>query len=200
MEGTMQIIFRFLAMLLNVYSFLIIIRIILTWFSHAHHGKPVQLLARVTDPYLNWWRQTFNLRVGVLDISPIVAMAALSVLRTICSSIASYGSITPGVILAVCLTAVWSAASFILGFCFFVLVLRFIAYISNSNMYSMFWRVIDTISRPLLYRINRIIFGNRLVKFSSGILVSIAILAAIWIGGRFVVQLLTGLLLRMGVN
>ena len=190
-----KIIFSVLSTLLNIYSFLIIIRIILTWFSHANHGRPIQLLSVITDPYLNWWRKKFNLQVGVLDISPIVAMAALSVLQTICSSIARYGSISPVVILVICLSAIWSAASFILIFCFAVLVLRFFAFITNSNMYSMFWRVIDTISRPLLYRINRIIFGNRMVKFSTGILVSIAAIAAVWIAGKLIITFL-GIILR----
>jgi YggT family protein len=188
-----------LAILLGLYSLLIIIRIILTWFSNAQFGKPVEILARITDPYLDWWRQKLNLRAGILDLSPIAAIAALSVLQTICSTFASQGRITIGIILAVCLSALWSAASFILGFCFIVLVLRLIAYFANSNMYSGFWRVIDSFSQPMLYRINRIIFGKRMVRFLTGIFTAIAALAVLWIIGRFMVRLFTGLLLGLPV-
>ncbi|MCL2761614.1 MAG: YggT family protein [Treponema sp.] len=193
----MVAVFRLLSMLLWIYSLFIIIRIILTWFSHMQRGRFVEFISRITDPYLNWWRQKFNLRVGVLDISPIVAMAALSVLQTICSTIAIQGRISLGIILAVCLSAIWSAASFVLGFCLLVLVLRFVAYIGNSNMYAPFWSIVDTISRPLLYRINRIIFGNRQVRFVTGIIASAAVLIVVWIGGRFLIQLLAAFLLGL---
>ena len=84
-----------------------------------------------------------------------------------------------------------------MGFCVIVLVLRFIGYMCSSNMYSTFWRIIDSISQPLQYRINRIIFGRRLVRFTTGLVVSIVALAAVWAIGRFIVGLLTVLLLRL---
>jgi len=192
----MRVIMGLLAMLISLYSLLIIIRIMLTWFSNAQYGRPVQVLAAITDPYLDWWRRNFSLRAGVLDLSPIAALAFLSIAQTVCSAISAQGRVSLGVILAVCLSAVWSAVSFIVGFSFIVLVLRFIGYISNSNMYSTFWRIIDSVSRPIMYRINRIVFGKRLVNFITGILVSITALAIIWIMGRVAVGLLRGLLLR----
>jgi len=196
MEGTMRVIMGLLATLISLYSLLIIIRIMLTWFSNAQYGRPVQILAAITDPYLDWWRRNFNLKAGVLDLSPIAALAFLSIVQTVCSSISRQGRVSLGIILAVCLSAVWSAFSFIIGFSFIVLVLRFIAYMSNSNMYSTFWQIVDSISRPIMYRINRIIFGRRLVNFTTGIIVSIAALVLIWILGRVAVGLLTGLVLR----
>jgi YggT family protein len=199
MEGLIRLVMGLLAMLTGIYSLLIIIRIILTWFSNAHYGRPVQILSAITDPYLDWWRQKLNLRAGALDLSPIVAMAALSIAQTIFSTMASQGRISLGIILAVCLSALWSAASFILGFCLIVLVLRFIAYMCNSNMYSTFWRIIDSISQPLLYRINRMIFGKRLVRFTTGLITSIVALAAVWAVGGLIVRLLAGLLLRLAV-
>ena len=199
MEGIIHSVMRLLTTLVGVYSLLIIIRIMLTWFSNAPYGKPVQILAAITDPYLNWWRQRLNLHAGALDLSPIVAMAALSIVQTICSTIADQGRISLGIILAVCLFALWSAAAFILGFCVIILALRFIGYMCNSNMYSTFWRIIDSISQPLQYRINRIIFGRRLVRFTTGLIVSIVALVVAWVGGGLIVGLLTGLLLRLPV-
>jgi YggT family protein len=183
-----------LAMLIGLYSLLIIIRMILSWFGNISYGKPIQILNSITDPYLNWWRERINLRAGNMDLSPIVAIVALSVLQTICSTIATQGRISLGVILAVCLFGLWSAVSFILGFCLIVLILRLIALICKSNMLSPFWQIIDSISRPLLYRINRIIFGNRMVSFTTGILASIAVLVGLWIAGRILVTFLSGLL------
>jgi YggT family protein len=169
---------------------------ILSWFGNISYGKPVQILNRITDPYLNWWRQKINLRAGNIDLSPIVAIVALSILQTICSFVATQGRISLGVVLAVCLFGLWSAVSFVLGFCLIVLFLRLIAYMINANMFSIFWKTIDSISRPLLYHINRVIFGKRIVSFITGILTSIVILALLWIAGRFSVTALSTWLMR----
>jgi YggT family protein len=188
-----------LAMLIGIYSLIIIIRIILSWFGSVNYGKPMQILSRITDPYLNWWRQKVKLKAGNFDLSIIVAIVAISVAQTICSTIANQGTISLGGILAVCLFGLWSAVSFILGFCFLVLILRLIAYMINANMFSIFWSTIDSISRPLLYHVNRIIFGKRVVSFIASILISIIILAGLWIAGRFAVIFLTDWLMRLFV-
>ena len=142
----------------SLYMILIFIRIMLTWFSGVGYGKPVELLSNITDPYLNWFRRFPILRTAALDLSPIAALAILSVVNNIFMTLARHGSITMGFILGLLLSIVWSAASFILGFFLIILVLRFIAYLTNRNVYGFFWRIIDTLSRPILFRINRIIF------------------------------------------
>jgi len=197
MEGTMQIIFGILAHLLGFYSLLIIIRIILTWFSGGQFGRPAEILARITDPYLDWWRRRINLRAGNLDLSPIVAIAALYGVQTVCSAIAQTGRITIGLVLGVCLSMLWSVVSSLLVFCLVVLVLRLIAYLINANIFGRFWRVIDSISQPIQYRLGRIIFGNRLVRFTTSIIISILVLTALWIVGSIIVQIVSGILFRL---
>jgi YggT family protein len=184
-----------LAGFFGIYSLLIVIRIMLTWFSHVSSGRLTGILARITDPYLDWWRHRLGLRVGFIDLSPLAGIIALSVAQTICSKIYTEGRISLGIILAVCLSALWSAVSFLLGFCVIILVLRIIAYIGNMDIYgSPFWRVVNAISQPLLYRVNRIIFGKKIVGYRLGIISALAVFAALWIGGRFAVNLLAGFL------
>jgi YggT family protein len=151
-------------------------------------------LSHITDPYLNWWRQRLNLRIGVLDFSVVVAIAALSIFQTFCSRIAVFGRISIGAVLSICLSSLWSAVSFILGFFLLVLILRLSALFAHSNIYSPFWNIINTISQPILYRINRIIFGKRIVRLATGIIVSILVLAVLMAGGHIAVGFLSGLL------
>ena len=186
-----------LASFLGLYSLILLIRILLTWFDSTRFSRPAIILSRFTDPYLNWWRRNLNLRVGILDLSPLAGIIALSVAKTICATIARQGRISLWVIAAVCLSAIWSAASFILGLCLIILILRFIAYLSNRDIYGLFWQTIDSISRPLLYRINRIIFGKRIVNYMTSIVVSIAVLGVLWLFGGFGIRLLIGFLLQL---
>ena len=58
--------------LLSFYSFLIFIRIILSWGRLSYSNRPARLLFNVTEPLLGPLRRVVPL-VGMFDISPIVA-------------------------------------------------------------------------------------------------------------------------------
>jgi len=183
----MRFVFSFLAAAVGIYSLLIFIRIIISWFSGNVTGKPVDLLSRITDPYLDWWRRTFNLRLGFLDLSAVAAIAFLSLVQSLLYSFSVIEKITVGHILAVVLMSVWPVVSFLLGFCIILILLRIFAYLSNRDIYSPFWRFIDALTQPLLYRTNRIIFGNRIPGYLKGIFASFLMLAAIWILGKLII-------------
>jgi YggT family protein len=188
-----------LASLAGFYSLLIVVRVLLSWFTALRSEKPVAMIARITDPYLDFWRRTLGLRVGVLDISPLAALASLSLIQTVCAEIAGRGRVSLGVLLAIGLSAVWSAVSVILVFSLVVLVLYGVAFLSNRNIYHPFWRIIDAVSQPLLRRTRRMLFGRRQPGEITGILASIAALALLWTGGKFAVGFLAGLLYRLPV-
>jgi YggT family protein len=193
----MSLIFSLLAAAAGIYSLLILVRIVISWFGGTVTGKPIDLLTRVTDPYLDWWRRALNLRLGFLDLSPLAAVASLSVVQSIFHSISIFNRISLGNIIAILLLSIWSVVSFILGFCMIIIVLRLIAFITNRDIYASFWRVIDSISQPLLYRTNRILFRKRIPNFLKGMITSILALGAIMLGGGFLLPRLAGLLSRL---
>jgi YggT family protein len=176
----------------SFYMILIFVRIILAWFPGAQYGRIPGLLSSVTDPYLNWFRRFSFLRVANLDLSPVAAIAALSVANTIFLTLARIGRITLGILLSALCSVIWSALSFILNFFIIILALRLAAYLTNRDVYHGFWRVIDQFSAPVLYRINRVIFGRRLVRYMTGIVVSLGALLILRIG--------LGFLARLGLN
>ena len=186
LEEIMQMIFGLLAAAVGIYSVLILIRIIISWFGSFASSKPVDLLCSITDPYLNWWQNKFSIRIGFLDFSAVLAIVSLSLIQNILYSLASYNRITIGYLLAILLMSLWSVFSFILGFCIIIIILRLIAYLTNRNIYSPFWQAIDAVSQPLLYRMNRIFYGKRIGSYLNGIIFSLALLTVVWIGGGYV--------------
>jgi YggT family protein len=187
-----------LASITSIYMVLISVRIIFTWFSGAHYGKPLEVLSRITDPYLYWVRRFSFLKVGFLDLSPIVAISVLSLVNQIFLTLARYGQIRVGVILAMIVSALWSAASFLLGFVTIVLALRLVAYFLRQDVYyNHFWRIVDTISQPVLYRVKRILFGPRVVNYRNGLIVSIVALAGLLVGLHFGIGFVISLLARL---
>jgi YggT family protein len=195
----MQKLMGILGSLTGLYGLLIFVRVMLTWFSGAHFGRPAAILSRITDPYLAFWSRFPVLRTGFIDLSPIAAMAALSLAQNVFTSIARYGFISLGLILTIAVSSLWSAAFFILGFFAVILGLRLIAYLSNQNIYSPFWRIIDSISQPVLYRITHFFFRNRIINYRSGLILSIVILLALMAAGGFAINKITLFLIRLPV-
>jgi YggT family protein len=188
MAGIMNI----LGGITSFYMILIFVRVMLSWFAGAHYGRAAGLLISATDPYLNWFRRFGFLRVANMDLSPIAAIAVLSVANNIFLTLARFGRITVGIVLSMLCSVLWSAASFILSFFIIVLALRLAAYLTNRDVYHGFWRVIDQVSAPILYRLNRMVFGKRLVRYMTGIITSLGVLLILRIG--------LGFLFRLGLN
>jgi len=64
----------------QVLSITLFIRIALSWFSHDPYHPIISLIYRITDPILTPFRQLIP-PIGGLDISPIFAFMALSLIE-----------------------------------------------------------------------------------------------------------------------
>jgi len=186
----MNAIFGFIAGAIGVYSILIFARILLSWFGSMVSGKPIEILSKITDPYLDWWRKNLKLTIGFLDFSAIAAIVFLSLMQSMFYNLASSEILSVGTMLAVILGAVWSIASFIIGFFMIIIVLRAFAFFTNRNIYSPFWKIVDNIFQPFMYKMNRLIFGNKIGNFLKGMIISFFLLLLLMVGGRFIINLL----------
>lgn len=66
-----------LANFLQIYFFLILVRVLLTWFPTADWAeKAMSFLSPITDPYLNLFRSVIP-PMGGIDFSPILAIFVL---------------------------------------------------------------------------------------------------------------------------
>lgn len=194
---TVPIVLRFLAAAASLYMLLLMARIILTWFPSALESRPLYLLASATDPYLNLFRGISWLNSGGLDFSPVAALAALSVLTQILSTAAAYGRISLGIILALILSAVWSIFAFFFGFLGLAMAARLVAYLARWNSLHPVWRVVDALINPVMFRLNRAIYRDRIVNFRQGLLTGIIVLFGLRILGSILAGLLSGLLSRL---
>ncbi|GHV84202.1 membrane protein [Spirochaetia bacterium] len=188
-----------LSTVLGFYSLAIFVRILLSWFSGSSFGKPYNILCSITDPYLNWFSRFPVLRAGRVDLSPVVALAVLSIVNSAVSTIAQHGIITIGLLLYLCLSVLWSAVSFILGFFIIILALRFIAYLLRVNVYTYFWQIVEQISKPIMFRIERIMFRNRIIRFSTCLIISIFTLLILTIALGGAVRFVGNLLLKLPI-
>lgn len=66
----------------QVYSWLIIVRVVLSWVRHNPYHPLVRFIYDVTEPYLRIFRR-FIPPVGMIDLSPIVAFLVLEVFQVL---------------------------------------------------------------------------------------------------------------------
>ena len=79
----MSFVFTMLANLIQLYIFVLLARILMTWIPNLDPSNPiVQLLLQVTEPVLDPARRLIP-SIGMIDISPIVVFFALQILAGI---------------------------------------------------------------------------------------------------------------------
>lgn len=69
--------------ILNIYSFIIIARALMTWLPNVDRNNPiVKFLFQVTEPVLQPIRQALPQNSG-MDFSPLVVLVVISVLTSV---------------------------------------------------------------------------------------------------------------------
>lgn len=78
----MDFLLNFISILFNILDIVILIRILFSWFRPDPENWLVQFIISVSEPILAPFRLPI-FRIGMLDLSPIVAILALSLLEEI---------------------------------------------------------------------------------------------------------------------
>ncbi|MBF2047588.1 YggT family protein [Leptolyngbya sp. 7M] len=79
MSSSIALIAIALGQFLQIYSVLLIVRILLSWFPNIDlYNPPLSFLSQITDPYLNLFRSIIP-PLGGIDFSPILAIFVLNI-------------------------------------------------------------------------------------------------------------------------
>ncbi|MGB3760787.1 MAG: YggT family protein [Rivularia sp. (in: cyanobacteria)] len=84
----MELLIKTLLTFVQFYSYLLIGRVLLTWFPQIEwSSQPFAALSQITDPYLNLFRNIIP-PLGGIDLSPILAFLALNVVSGLLAGVA----------------------------------------------------------------------------------------------------------------
>ena len=187
----------FFARLLNVYSILTWITIILSWiFPNPSRQNWIYWIGRIVDPYLKAFQNKTSV-IGRLDFSPILAVGTLYVVESILQYYGYYGTITLSMFLYVFLAAFWNyGLSIYFWILFFALVFKTIASFSRSPQ---MWGMADGIgsaARPVTDFV-RSFAKNRILSERTVNLISLALVLVVWFMVKYLVGWLGTLVLRI---
>ena len=176
--------------MISVYMLILFIRILLTWFRGASLGRPYEILCRITDPYLNYFRRFTRLKTDRIDFSPLAAILVLVIVQNIFRTLATLGRISLGIFLSLIVGAGWSALSFLLTFLFVIILIRLLSLMMSSASSSTMWKTLDYLINPVVERIRSIINTKKPLTYQVELLITGISLLIISIVGRILINLL----------
>ena len=91
----LSLLLQVLAQTLSIYTLVLLVRVLLSWFPNLDWGNPVlSTVSSITDPYLNAFRGLIP-PLGGLDLSAIVAFIVLQLAQSLLEG-ASVSLLTSG--------------------------------------------------------------------------------------------------------
>ncbi|MGB6407336.1 MAG: YggT family protein [Planococcus donghaensis] len=73
----MSVILSLILSAINIYFYILIVSVFMSWVPSIKESSFGQMISKITDPYLDIFRR-FIPPIGVIDISPIVAIFTLN--------------------------------------------------------------------------------------------------------------------------
>ena len=184
----------FLAAIISLYSLLIWVRILLTWIRLP--GQKVDnplshYLGKIVDPYLNLFKGISTFRRSHVDLTPLIALAALSVLQSILRLFGSFGKITLGMVLALMLSTLWSfLLSPILWLVMAMLGVRlFFCYKRGPNTMA-YIKMIDSLVGGILNWVQRLIYKDKSINDRQLVLTSLIFFIVVYLASSVLIQFL----------
>ena len=184
----------FLAALISLYSLLIWLRIVLTWIRLPGQGGENPLshyLGKIVDPYLNWFKGISSFKRSHIDLTPLIALAVLSVVQSILRLFGSYGKITVGMVLALMLNTLWSfLLSPILWFVMALLGVRlYFCYKRGPNTIA-YIKMIDSLVGGVLNWVQRLFYKDKTINDRQLVLTSLIFFVVLYVSSSALVGVL----------
>jgi YggT family protein len=190
-----------LASLLSFYSLLIWLRIVLTWIrvpGQTQENPLAYYLGKIVDPYLSWFKGISSLRRSRFDLTPLVALAALSVVQSMLRLYGSYGSLTVGMVFALVLQTLWSyLVSPIFWFVIIMLGIRLVFCYRRSPQSIGYITMLDSMIGGVLNWVQNLIYPKKAINDRQLVITSLIFFIALYIGTSLVLRFLIGFFAKL---
>lgn len=184
----LSVIFSILSAIVNIYTILCVIDIILSWIPGSKYSGFGKFISKVCDPYLNLFSKIKFLQLGNIDFSPIISIGILSLLSSILSGITHTGRIYIGGIAGTLVQIIWSALSMILSIILIFAFIRWIVLLTNKPTNS-FWNQFDNLFQNFSYKISKP-FSKGIISYKQSLLITWIITIILLIFGNIATTVL----------
>ncbi|MBR1918941.1 MAG: YggT family protein [Spirochaetales bacterium] len=185
----------FLAKALELYSFLIWIRILLTWINpYPREGSLTYYFALIVDPFLNIFRSR-RFRLGMLDFSAIIAIGVLQLLQSALRIFATYHTFRFAWFVQLCIQMIWQYCIQI----FLILMIVFLVIRTlGSLLHSPGLVRAGMLAEPILKKIQLAFFPRRIVSDLVLCLIALSLAILCYFAAMQVMGMLMGATRHIG--
>jgi YggT family protein len=182
------------ASLLSFYSLLIWLRIILTWIrvpGQTQENPLAYYIGKVVDPYLSWFRGISSLRRSHIDLTPLVALAVLSVVQSMLRFYGAYGTITIGMVVALIIQTLWSyLLSPVFWFLIILLGFRLFFCYKRSAKTISYITMLDSLIGGVLNWVQRLFYPKRTINDRQLVTTALVFFIILYIAASFAIRFL----------
>jgi YggT family protein len=145
---------------IQIYIWIVIIRVLLTWINPNPYSPFMQFLSRAADPALDLARRYCPLALGGLDFSPILAIMALSLLGSFLGRWLINGA-SPALLLPMAALGLIQLLDSLAWILIALMAARLIMSFVHPSPYNPIVRVVYGLSEPLLAPLRRFLPPGR---------------------------------------
>lgn len=177
---------RIFSVLINIYIMMIFLRVIISWIHGSvslQHGA-LGMLCRLVDPYLFFFRRFRWMRIGAIDLSPMVAVGVLYFFQNFVITILGGGSVSLSAVARALIGLFFNIFQAIVGLLILLIIIRLILLSMNSYSNTPLTAGLDSILRPIISRLIGS-FSSRPIRFKTSLLISVIILGVIYVALSF---------------
>ncbi len=182
------------ASLLSFYSLLIWLRIILTWLrvpGQTQENPLAYYIGKVVDPYLSWFRGISSLKRSHIDLTPLVALAVLSVVQSMLRFYGASGTITVGMVVALIFQTLWSyLVSPVFWFLIILLGFRLFFCYKRSAKTISYITMLDSLIGGILNWVQRFFYSKRTINDRQLVTTGLVFFIVLYIAASFVLRFL----------
>ncbi len=183
-----------LASVLSLYSLLIWLRIVLTWIrvpGQTQENPLAFYLGKIVDPYLSWFKGISSLRRSRIDLTPLVALAVLSVVQSMLRLYGTHGTLTVGMVFALVLQTLWSyLVSPIFWFVIILLGIRlFFCYKRSANTIN-YITMLDSLVGGILNWVQKTFYPKKAINDRQLVITSLVFFIALYVLSSVILRFL----------
>lgn len=187
----LDFILTFLSVLLEIYTLICFIYILMSWFPGARYTKFGTFIAAICEPYLGFFSRRGWFRFGNIDFSPILSIGLLTLASTVLGTLKTYRKIHFGWILGAIIGMIWNLVSTLLTIFLILLIIRWVVLLVNHGQTSptSLWNQVDNMINRITYKISGT-FIKKPHKYQTSLLISWISILVINFAGRYLISLL----------
>ncbi len=183
---TIYRVFELLKYFVEFYMLVVSLRVILSWFAGGINNQGIEVLRRFTDPYLNVFRRVRILRVGLLDLSPLLGIYLLVFLSSLLTRF-SQGNISLAVTLYTLFETALGGISSLASLFTVITVIRIIGLFVHASSIEHLWYRIDAFLQPMINKLTTTIIPKRNIPYGTALGLFLGVTFIVSIGLKFLV-------------